>query len=171
MMAVADTLKRVGETDRQLLLFDTFTGLPDPSEQDVCFSGQSAESVINDCAKFDPEVAFCIASLEEVQANMKSTGYPEENTHYFKGMVEETLPANAPEKIAILRLDTDWYESTKHELIHLFPRLVDGGVLLIDDYGHWEGARQAVDEYLTENRIGMMLHRVDYTGRRADHTG
>ena len=81
--------------------------------------------------------------------------------------MEDTIPKNLPEKIALLRLDTDWYESTKHELIHLFPRLVPGGVLIIDDYGFWKGARQAVDEYFAENGIRILLTRMDDTGRMA----
>jgi hypothetical protein len=82
-----------------------------------------------------------------------------------KGKVEDTVPKNAPEKIALLRLDTDWYESTRHELVHLFPRLLPGGVLIIDDYGHWQGARKAVDEYIAGNQVKILLNRVDYTGR------
>ena len=62
-----------------------------------------------------------------------------------------------------MRLDTDWYESTRHELTHLYPRLVVGGVLIIDDYGHWESARKAVDEYVENTRI--LLNRIDYSGR------
>ena len=75
------------------------------------------------------------------------------------------MPGQAPDEIAILRLDTDWYESTQHELRHLFPRLTRGGVIIIDDYGHWRGARQAVDEYLAQHQIPLLLHRIDYTGR------
>ena len=67
--------------------------------------------------------------------------------------------------IALLRLDTDWYESTKHELVHLFSRLCEGGILIIDDYGHSEGARKVVDEYLGELPRKYDLHRIDYTGR------
>ena len=85
--------------------------------------------------------------------------------HFVQGMVEETIPAGAPEKIALLRLDTDWYESTHHEMVHLFPRISDGGVLIIDDYGHWAGARRAVDEYFHEHNIAILLNRLDYTGR------
>ena len=66
-----------------------------------------------------------------------------------------------------MRLDTDWYESTKHELIHLFPKISKGGVLIIDDYGFWEGARKAVDEYISENNIQILLNRIDNTGRIA----
>jgi hypothetical protein len=69
-----------------------------------------------------------------------------------------------------LRLDTDWYESTKHELVHQYPKLSVGGVLIIDDYGHWQGARQAVDEYFNDNRLPILLNRIDYTGRIAIKT-
>ncbi len=85
----------------------------------------------------------------------------------IKGKVEETIPHDIPEKISILRLDTDWYESTYHELVHLYPRLVKGGVLIIDDYGHWQGARKAVDQYFQENNIPVLLNWIDYTGRVA----
>jgi hypothetical protein len=71
--------------------------------------------------------------------------------------VQDTIPAQAPERIAILRLDTDWYDSTRHELEHLYDRLESGGVLLIDDYGYWQGARQAVDEFLEARNTRMLL--------------
>ena len=86
---------------------------------------------------------------------------------FIVGKVEDTIPGEAPGKIAILRLDTDWYESTKHELINLYPKLSTGGVLIIDDYGHWEGARRAVDEYLARLPEPLLLNRIDYTGRIA----
>ena len=69
--------------------------------------------------------------------------------------------------LPFLRLDTDWYKSTKHELIHLFPKISKGGVLIIDDYGFWQGAKQAVDEYISENNIKILLNRIDHTGRIA----
>ncbi|HSR89761.1 MAG TPA: TylF/MycF/NovP-related O-methyltransferase, partial [Gemmatimonadales bacterium] len=74
-------------------------------------------------------------------------------------------PDAAPSTISLLRLDTDWYESTRHELTHLFPRLSPGGVLIIDDYGHWQGARKATDEYFARHSVRMLLNRIDYTGR------
>jgi hypothetical protein len=83
------------------------------------------------------------------------------------GPVETTLPAQAPDRLALLRLDTDWYASTRHELEQLYPRLVREGVLIVDDYGHWEGAREAVDEYFAANGPAPLLQRVDYTGRMA----
>jgi hypothetical protein len=96
---------------------------------------------------------------------MQSTGYDARHIAYVKGKVEETLPQDAPDQIALLRLDTDWYESTYHELVHLYPRLAVGGVLIIDDYGHWQGARRAVDQYISENKLKLLLNRVDYTAR------
>ena len=70
-----------------------------------------------------------------------------------------------PDKIAVLRLDTDWYESTMHEMVYLYPILVKGGVIIIDDYGHWKGCKKAVDEYLLKQNIKLLLNRVDYTCR------
>ena len=105
--------------------------------------------------------------LEEVKAAIDGVGYAKDHIHLVKGRVEETIPHRAPERIALLRLDTDWYESTLHELVHLYPRLSSGGVLLIDDYGHWRGAREATDEYIARNRLKLLLCRIDYTGRIA----
>ncbi len=102
-----------------------------------------------------------------VTQTVLSSGYPAERVHVVRGRVEETLPEAAPEHIAVLRLDTDWYISTRHELQHLYPRLVDGGVLIIDDYGHWQGARRAVDEYFRDEAPPLLLNRIDYTGRVA----
>jgi len=117
----------------------------------------------------DPERAgmiWAVADIEDVRRNMASTGYPQDLVRYLKGPVEQTLPAlGPPGPIALLRLDTDWYESTKHELMHLFPLVRPGGILIIDDYGHWEGARKAVDEYFAATGRPFFLHRIDYTGR------
>ncbi|TWU20538.1 Demethyldecarbamoylnovobiocin O-methyltransferase [Novipirellula galeiformis] len=165
MMAVANMLAQFGDTERHLHLFDTFSGMSEPTSKDVAVDGHVAEELLKIESKEDPKSVWCVSALDEVKANMKQTGYDESRVHFHEGMVEETIPGHAPEKIALLRLDTDWYESTRHEMEHLFPRLADGGVLIIDDYGHWEGARRAVDEYLSKHGIGMMLHRLDYTGR------
>jgi len=96
---------------------------------------------------------------------MASTGYNMNRVHLHRGLVEETIPRFAPDRISILRLDTDWYESTKHDLVHLWPRLSPGGILIIDDYGHFAGARDAVDEFFASQPI--FLFRVDYTVRMA----
>ena len=110
--------------------------------------------------KSEDSADWCFASLDEVKQNVIKTGYNTEKLHFIKGKVENTLPKYAPKQIALLRLDTDWYESTKHELIHLFPRLVSGGVLILDDYGYWAGAKKAVDEYFSQTKIQILLNRI-----------
>lgn len=165
MMTAALTLHEA-DSVRGLHLFDTFEGMTPPSDPDVLGFGDRPTA--HQMLDADPDVwSITAVPLEEVQANMRATGYPSERMHFVKGPVEETIPEKAPDMIALLRLDTDWYESTKHELLHLFPRLAPGGVLIVDDYGHWQGARQAVDEYLEQEGIPLLLHRIDYTGRIA----
>jgi hypothetical protein len=163
MMAAALTLQRLGVTERSLYLYDTFAGMPPPSEVDTTRSGERAADLL---AQGDADShIWAIATLPDVRTAVLSTRYPEQRVHFVEGLVEETLPATAPDEIALLRLDTDWYRSTKHELEHLYPRLSPGGVLILDDYGHWQGARRAVDEYFGENGITMLLNRVDGTAR------
>jgi hypothetical protein len=157
VMAMALTLLQLGERDRSLYLFDTFSGMTAPSDVDVDYQGQQARVIL--------DAVRCEASQQEVEKAVLSTGYDREKIHFVPGRVEETIPDQAPSSIALLRLDTDWYESTQHELQHLFPRLSRGGVIIIDDYGHWRGARQAVDEYIAQHQIPLFLHRIDYTGR------
>ena len=103
--------------------------------------------------------------FEKIQENMFATGYGKDKFHFIKGKVEDTLPGQNPGPIALLRLDTDWYESTYHELVHLYPLLVKNGILIIDDYGHFKGAKEAVEQYFQEQRLHPLLHRLDYTGR------
>jgi hypothetical protein len=165
MMAVAQTLLAAGEL-RQLHLFDTFEGMPPPSTVDCDHQGHSAAALMAAESRADSYIWAC-AQLDEVRQNMAATGYPAEWIRYVAGCVEDTIPAAAPGQIALLRLDTDWYESTRHEMEHLFPRLVGGGVLLIDDYGHWKGCQRAVDEYFATLRPAPLLCRIDYTGRIA----
>ena len=171
MMAVAMALQKAEDATRDLYLFDTFEGMPTPTDADVDLKGHSAGTFFRKLQTGPDSSDFCQASLDEVQAAMNSTGYDPRMVHLVKGRVEKTIPDQAPANIALLRLDTDWYESTKHELEHLFPRLVKHGVLIIDDYGHWQGARKAVDEYFADNKIPILLSRVDYTGRVAIKVG
>ena len=110
---------------------------------------------------------FAYASLADVQNNVSSLGYPEDAIRYVKGMVEETIPTILPEQVSILRLDTDFYSSTKHALDYLYPLISTGGVSIFDDYGHFLGARKAVDEYMASLECKPMLSRLDYTGRLA----
>ena len=164
MLAAAQMLKQLNCTDRDLYLFDTFEGMPRPKRIDEAYDGLSAEAIFQSLNTGEDSSDYCRASLVEVEQTLAKSQYPTNKIHFIKGKVEETLPCNAPSKIAVLRLDTDWYESTKHELEHLFPRLSRGGVLLIDDYGHWQGCKAAVDEYFSGHGP-MFLTRIDYTGR------
>jgi O-methyltransferase len=163
MAAAARVLLDQKDVSRDLYLFDTFEGMTDPTENDVNFLGKSASEEL----RKDPDVKCANAPLEEVKEVLYATGYPRERIHFIAGKVEDTIPSSAPPSIALLRLDTDWYASTMHELIHLFPRLSQAGVIIIDDYGHWKGSRQACDEYFARNRIALLLNRIDYTGRIA----
>ena len=158
-MLMALTLLRMGDVTRSIFLFDTFTGMTEPTERD-------GTATVRQWRKLErgDHNEWAYGPLSEVQRNLSSTGYPTERVHFIQGPVEETLPSAQPTEIALLRLDTDWYELTRHELVHLYPRLQDGGVLVIDDYGHWAGARAAVDEYFESNGP-VLLSRVDYTGR------
>ncbi len=169
MMAAARTLIESGDRTRHLHLFDTFEGMTAPTDEDVAVTGESAAELMarSDAAKEDAGSVWCRAPLDVVRQAMASVGYDNSKIHYVKGRVEDTIPASAPGAIALLRLDTDWYESTRHEMIHLFPRLSVGGVLILDDYGHWLGARRAVDEYLRGHDIPLFLQRIDYSGRYA----
>jgi hypothetical protein len=169
-MAMALTLKKMGAEDRDLFLYDTFSGMPAPRDVDVSVSGHAAYEKFSETRISEDESHWCASSLEEVKKNVFMTGYPRDKFHFIKGKVENTIPNDIPREIALLRLDTDWYESTKHELTYLFPLLKVNGVLIIDDYGHWRGARKAVDEYVLENHLCILLNRIDYTGRIAVKT-
>jgi len=165
-MIIAKTLMLHNQTNRKIYMYDTYEGMSEPTEHDVDFTGRDANNTFNQIVDEAGKPVWCYADLDDVTANMKRTNYPLENIIFVKGKVEETIPNTLPQAdIALLRLDTDWFESTYHEFIHLYPKLVDNGVLLIDDYGHWQGAREATDRYFLENGVNMLLSRIDYTAR------
>lgn len=157
MHAVARTLIAEGVRDRELYLFDTFAGMTEPTDQDVRTDGRPAADMLATSPK--TTWVWGVASREEVEAGLRTLDYPYERFHLVEGPVEQTIPDQAPPQIALLRLDTDWHESTRHELEHLYPRLVRGGVLIIDDYGSWRGARAATDEFLAKLEQPPLLHR------------
>ena len=165
MVATANTLIAHKDAQRRLWLYDTFEGMSDPTEEDVDFMGQTADRLLGEQDRRKSDSIWCYSPLEQVRSAMQATGYPEDLVNFVQGKVEDTLPQSKPDKIALLRLDTDWYESTRCELEHLFPRMVDGAVLIVDDYGHWEGCRRAVDEYFKKHNVRILLNRIDYTGR------
>lgn len=166
VMLMALTLLRRGDTSRNLWLYDTFDGMTAPAAEDVqAMSGRAAVDILREHPRTADDPFWGISPRTNVEQNLRSTGYPFERFHLVEGDVLSTLPAQAPKEVSLLRLDTDWYTSTRHELEHLYPRLVRGGVLLVDDYGYWRGARKATDEFLARQQPRPLLHRIDYTGR------
>ncbi len=139
--------------------------MTDPTDHDVDPSGARMVDEWDRHRGKANDPVFAFGALEEVQRNVATTGYPGDRVRYVQGKVEDTIPGQAPERIALLRLDTDWDESTRHELEQLYERLTPGGVLIVDDYGHWAGARQAVDEFFAGRNDAPLLSHIDYTGR------
>jgi O-methyltransferase len=168
MMAAMLTLLQLGDTSRHFYLYDTYEGMTPPTDKDTTYSNDRAADLLAATKDHKAEHSYwCIAGLQDVQRNVFSTGYPEGKIHFIKGRVEDTLPATLPKSIALLRLDTDWYESTYHELIHLYPLLCSHGVLILDDYGFWQGSRKAVDEYFARQPRVPLLNKLDFSGRLA----
>lgn len=166
VMAMAGELQRLGFRDRRIWLYDTFEGMTQPTEKDVeAATGVSAEEMLRSTPVGDGNNVWCVADRSDVESNVISTGYPREMFEFVEGDVAKTLHERAPEKISLLRLDTDWYESTRIGLEVLYPRLSVGGVCILDDYGHWQGARKAVDEYFVELGKRPYMHPIDFSGR------
>jgi hypothetical protein len=134
----------------------------EPTFYDVNYNNKSAKKMFDEHVK--KKIDFAMCSLEDVKKNIKENTNIN-NIFLIKGKVENTLRniKKLPKKISILRLDTDFYESTKIELEVLFPRIVKGGVLIIDDYGFWKGAKKAVDEYFCDYR--QFFHYIDHSCR------
>jgi len=152
---------------RDIYMYDTFAGLVEPSDYDytcpdaILYTMNKTEvhdtwknNIINETTN-----NWCYTPLEQVQSRLRSTGYPQDRLHYIVGNVMETLKDNTkiPEKIAILRLDTDWYESSKFELEQMYDNVVSGGVVIFDDYYHWDGQRRATDEFFASRGIAPKI--------------
>ncbi len=164
VMCMQKKLISLNKNDRNFWVFDTFEGMPEPEEIDKTFNNTSAKKLLEADDKKETTI-WSYSNFEETSGNILTAGYPANKINFIKGMVEDTIPTTPIESIALLRLDTDWYSSTKLELEHLYPKLVKGGILIIDDYGHWEGCKKAVDEYFSINKIPVFMSRIDYTGR------
>jgi len=174
VLAMLLTLQDEGSEARDVYLYDTFEGMTEPTEEDTSPLEQPALETWRSAEESGEQAwGWLLGEFDEgtVRETVLSSGYPESRVHFVRGPVEDTIPGTVPDRIALLRLDTDWYESTRHELEHLYPRLVPGGVLIIDDYGHWEGARRAADEYFGETGEHLFLNRIDYAARIAVRRG
>lgn len=166
MMMALSTL-RFSTHDQELKkiwLYDTFEGMANPSKFDTNIINQNASEELDKINKQENKKdIWAYSTLDYVKKNMHRIGYENKNINYIKGLVEQTLIDTKPEKISLLRLDTDFYESTKAELEHLYPKLEAGGILLIDDYGHWKGCKKAVDDYFKDKK-DIFFQQIDYSG-------
>ena len=167
VMLIAKMLLEHSVDSRKIYLYDTFEGMVQPTDKDINHANITAKEKWDDKKTGSNSSAWCFSPIDEVKNNVFGTGYHENNFVFVKGMVEDTIPITMPETISLLRLDTDFYESTYHELTYLYPLLIQGGILIIDDYGHWRGSREATDQYINENGLKLYLNRVDYAGRVA----
>lgn len=145
-------------TNRNVWLYDTFQGMTKPEDVDIDLRNQKASDIL--------QHVLCYSSLNEVKKNLSNSKYPINNIKYVVGDICETLnyENNLPNKISLLRLDTDWYQSTKKEMDVLYPLLSNEGVLIVDDYGHWQGSKKAVDEYFLNKGLKPIIEKIDYTG-------
>jgi O-methyltransferase len=163
LFAMMLTLERLGDDSRHIWGYDTFTGMTAPADRDVSIHGEKAREIYSDHANRGE--GWLAVSRTTVAKNLYRSGYSMENIRLVEGDVQITLKNDLPSSIALLRLDTDWYESTLLELQTLYPKLVQRGIMIVDDYGHWGGAKTAVDEYFSKGDFRPLLQRVDYTAR------
>ena len=155
-------------SNKKVILMDTFAGMTEPTELDETTRHKTPAKMRFQKEQKESHNGWCYASLEEVKENFTKASAGPVGVEYIVGDITETLltTKGLPSEISILRLDTDWYESTKFEMEVLYPLLSSGGVLIVDDYGHWNGARKAIDEYFDNNPAKRpLLQYTDYTGR------
>lgn len=165
---LAKKILELNNSNKKVWMFDTFSGMTEPTEVDKKFSSKDkaikkyTETLNNDFSR------WCYSSIEEVKDNCKKASLNLTGINFIKGDILDKLEnTKLPNKISFLRLDTDWYESTKKELEYLYPLLVKHGVITIDDYGSWEGSKKAVDEYFLKNNIHLFLQAVTHSQRTA----
>jgi O-methyltransferase len=161
-LLAALALARLGGPRRRIWMYDTFVGMTAPSPLDIDISGTPAQQYMD---QYSDDGKWCYADLESVKQTFSKHAVPESDLEFVPGDVVQTLRERVPQQIAVLRLDTDWYESTRSELEILYPLLSTGGVLIVDDYGHWDGSRKAVDEFFADRPL--LLNRVNYSVRVA----
>jgi len=153
--------KYVLAKDRRILLYDTFNGMTEPGEKDFRLGESTNENSLNKWNSLRTETGngWVAASLDEVKRNFGLFKLLDNQVEFIVGDVQVTLlrEENLPDRIAILRLDTDFYSSTLFELETFWPKVANGGVVILDDYGHWEGAKSAADEFFSSNVINALM--------------
>jgi O-methyltransferase len=161
LMAIIQTLIAVNNDSRKVIGFDTFEkGMTESSDLDISIYGSNGKEIVQDWEKNNE-----YPTLEFVLKYLLSSGYPARNIKLIKGDIFETLEKEDLKEISLLRLDTDWYNTTKFELEYLYKKVSKGGIIIIDDYGYWKGARKAVDEFISQNNLPILLNRLDDTAR------
>lgn len=164
MMSYAMSEFEINNKNKMIWLYDTFEGMANPSIHDENILNEKATIELkNKTKKENSKDIWAYSSINYVKENINKTNISSDRVKYVKGLVEETLSKDKPKKISLLRLDTDFYESTKVELEELYPLLEIGGAIIIDDYGHWKGCKKAVDEYF-ENKKNIFFQQIDYSG-------
>jgi hypothetical protein len=169
VLAIARTLENLGISNKRIYLFDTFEGMTKPTTKDKRSSDKlSAVDLLNReprNTEHGRKSVWAIATEEDVKNTLSLSNFPKSNFIFVKGDVLDTLDQTSVNKISLLRLDTDWYESTLHELKSLYPKVVANGILIIDDYGYWEGCRIAVHEFVESLSFKPLIHYIDSSGR------
>jgi hypothetical protein len=146
-------LKQLAADNRRLWVFDTYEGLPAPTPDDPDF----------DIAK--SYTGTCLGTIEDVTGSFRRLGI-EDRTEFVKGLFQDTLPVTPIKQIAVLHIDGDWYQSVKTCLDLLYDKVSENGIIQLDDFGFWQGARKAVEEFFEERRILPRLSKVDFSGRQ-----
>jgi O-methyltransferase len=164
MLLAALALIHFGDTSRKIYLYDTFAGMPRPDDIDKRWDGIPALPTWEGLTSAGKLWGFG-GTVDMVRQVMQSSKYPEDKLLFVEGMVENTIPGQMAAQLSLLRLDTDLYSSTYHELVHLYPTLSAGGILIIDDYGFYQGSRAATDQYISEARLKVFLTRIDNSVR------
>lgn len=163
ILSMIKTLQSLKVSDRKLQLFDTFSSndifeTKSAVAEDAPFRANA--EMIKESSKIDFSV-----NLDDVKRVMRETGYPIENVVFNVGRVEDTIPKSQIDRISLLRLDTDWYDSTKLQLEELYDKVVPNGVVIFDDYGFWKGHKKAADEFLAKRNIKPLMIRNDWSCR------
>jgi O-methyltransferase len=162
-MMICYFLKLFLVKNKKIWLYDTYEGMSTPSRKDVDLNNKRAKDFLNEKKIENKNDVWAFSSLNSVKNNIKKTNFNIKNCIFIKGKVEKTLKVKKPKYISLLRLDTDFYHSTKAELQYLYNLISPGGIIIIDDYGHWKGCKLAVDQFFKKKKNILILN-VDYTG-------
>ena len=151
---ICEYLKSTSQETKEIYLYDTFEGMPKASDIDTnTYSKKNYNTYLKKTIKNNKlDNFYKYEKLDTVRKLLFSTNYNKKKINFVKGLVEDTIPKIVPKKISLLILDTDYYKSTKHELEHLYPLVEKGGIIVIDDYGTWNGVKKAVDEYFNKSK-------------------